>query len=485
MTLCYITKQFHCHFYQTISVIHKFCFITAFYISLSRSRRLSTMIRNCPRHFSSLRALNILATTVFLTLMGLFITQRNQCYNVSEADIHEIIQQRAGSLVDSKLQNGTYYANAETFHAAENDVTELSDRNPDFKRELAELGSVTDNDTSILNNNKHFFFSRQLLALNISKYDNNWFEVFSEEKYLQNNETVFKKSSEIKNSLNDSFIIDGENICKGSKPFLLVIIPSVVGSTLHRNTIRWTWLQAAETNTWPRAAVKETVKHIFLFGYSEGRRTEEYKDLHGESKIFKDVVMVDFIDSYRNLSRKILNGFRWAHRYCPQARFVLKADEDTFINVPQMIELLQHVSRHSDTDSFVIGLRHTYDQPPVVRDGRWAVSKDAYPLPFYPRYLYGHTYALSGKAVFQILDISQHVMLIPPEDAFITGILPKVGGVTRITAPSFTVCCRDIFDCEVVWNQRVALPELKSADRLVKLWTNVITHICNATTRFI
>ncbi|BFZ02778.1 hypothetical protein BsWGS_05817 [Bradybaena similaris] len=344
---------------------------------------------------------------------------------------------------------------------------------------LDNLRNISSSSAVILNNSKYLFFSPELLTQNISKYEHEWFRNVSEEDYLAANLSVFNKGNIIENRLNDSYLIKGDNICKGVQPFLLVIIPSVASNAAERDAIRWTWLRAAETNSWPRAFIRDHIKHIFLFGRQDNVRNESYQQLLHESTIVGDIVMADFDDTYRNLSRKILTGLSWVRQYCPQAQFVLKADQDTFINVPLMLELLHKAAAALKNDSFVMGLQHMYAKPLVVRSGRWGVSEEEYPLIFYPRYLYGHTYVLNRKAMMDIIDTAPYVSLISPEDAFITGILPKVAGVLRITAASFTVCCRHIFDCEVVWNKNVALPEVKKPSLLTQLWANIITHQCN------
>ncbi|BFZ02780.1 hypothetical protein BsWGS_05819 [Bradybaena similaris] len=337
----------------------------------------------------------------------------------------------------------------------------------------------------ISSNNKYLFFSSELLTQNISIYDRDWFNKVSEDYYLEANISIFKKGNTIKNRLNDSYLIKGDNVCKGGQPFLLVIIPSVASNTAERDAIRWTWLRAAETNSWPRAFIRDHIKHIFLFGRQDSDLNESYQQLLHESNIVGDIVMADFEDTYRNLTRKVLSGLSWVRQYCPQAQFVLKADQDTFINVPLMLEVIHKAATYLKNASFVMGLQHNVQQPLVIRSGRWAVSEEEYPLSFYPRYLYGHTYVLSRTAVIDITDTAPYVPLISPEDAFITGILTKVAGVLRLTAWSFAMYSRQPFDCDVVWNKNVALAEVKRPNLLVQLWANIITHQCNDSVTFI
>ncbi|BFZ02777.1 hypothetical protein BsWGS_05816 [Bradybaena similaris] len=411
------------------------------------------------RHQVTWRFLNLIVIVGTVTFLGLLSVHTDRCVNTAGTNFLPLREMSDADTVKLDNNNESYWLN--------------------------KLRSINSASAVISNNNKYLFFSSEQLTQNISKYEQEWFKYIPDEDYLAANLSVFEKGNTIKNRLNDSYIIKGDNVCKGGQPFLLVIIPSVASNTAERDAIRWTWLRAAETNSWPRAFIRDHIKHIFLFGRQDNDRNESYQQLLHESNIVGDIVMADFEDTYRNLSRKILTGLSWVRQYCPQAQFVLKADQDTFINVPLMLEVLHKTATHLKPNSFVMGLQHTFNQPVVVRSGRWRVTEEEYPLSFYPRYLYGHTYVLSRIAVIDITDTAPYVPLISPEDAFITGILPKVAGISRITAASFTVCCRDIFDCEVVWNKNVALPEVKRPSLIAQLWTNIITRQCNDTAKFI
>ncbi|CAL1530787.1 unnamed protein product, partial [Lymnaea stagnalis] len=265
------------------------------------------------------------------------------------------------------------------------------------------------------------------------------FTYIPEDEYLKSNWNNYTSSPAMRTYLNYPLLITGEDICLRDVPFLLIIIPSVVDNRAHRDAIRKTWLGAAETNSWPQAQVRKKIKHIFLFGLKVDRKREDLRILKNESILYNDIVVADFEDSYRNLTIKMLVGLQWVLKFCNMAEFALKVDQDTFINAPLMVEYLLHVRDNIDNDTFVVGLKYIRSKPPVVRGGRWGVAKEEFPLPFYPIYLYGHTYAVSRASVGVIVSAAERVRLIAPEDAFITGILTKLSGVPRLDAPCFTV----------------------------------------------
>lgn len=63
-----------------------------------------------------------------------------------------------------------------------------------------------------------------------------------------------------------------------------------------------------------------------------------------ESRTHGDILQEDFVDSYMNLTIKSVMGLKWASTHCPQARFLMKTDDDMFINVPSLLTYLQEAS---------------------------------------------------------------------------------------------------------------------------------------------
>ena len=51
------------------------------------------------------------------------------------------------------------------------------------------------------------------------------------------------------------------------------------------------------------------------------------RQLKAEQARFRDLVQHDFVDSYNNLTVKMVTALHWAAAHCPGAKFILKADE--------------------------------------------------------------------------------------------------------------------------------------------------------------
>lgn len=252
------------------------------------------------------------------------------------------------------------------------------------------------------------------------------------EEYLVPNISFFKLRPYIVNTYVPKFLISANGLCPPEGPFLLVAVPSLVGHVNSRLAIRKTWGSVAYGGQWPNTSLRHSVKLIFVFGMHEN---SIMASLMEESQTYGDIVLADFKDSYANLSLKMVTTLHWSATYCAHARHILKVDEDTFINVPLLLDLLEVTS--ALWTNYTLGFKHFTSCPPVLRIGKWKVDEDDYPLSKFPQYLFGHSYVISGDAISALLEGYRRLPLVPNEDAYVTGILSKAMNVTRIYSPFF------------------------------------------------
>ena len=58
-----------------------------------------------------------------------------------------------------------------------------------------------------------------------------------------------------------------------------------------------------------------------------------------ESDTYRDLAITDNVDVYNNLTLKTIAAFDWARRFCPEADFLLKTDDDMFIQIKRLLAL--------------------------------------------------------------------------------------------------------------------------------------------------
>ena len=74
---------------------------------------------------------------------------------------------------------------------------------------------------------------------------------------------------------------------------------------------------------------------IYLLQLHTGATSDKklQQSIADENKKYGDIIQGDFVDSYHNLSYKAIMGNLWAAEFCEQAEFVVKTDDDMFIDL--------------------------------------------------------------------------------------------------------------------------------------------------------
>ncbi|XP_071105168.1 beta-1,3-galactosyltransferase 1-like [Haliotis cracherodii] len=200
---------------------------------------------------------------------------------------------------------------------------------------------------------------------------------------------------------------------ESESPYLIIMVLSVAKH--QRTAIRQTYGSVLHGKRWPGSNIILNAKLIFLLGRTRSEVGQAV--LSEENVAHGDILQGNFIDTYRNLTLKVLMGLNYVSEYYPSTQYVLKADEDTFTDVDVLVRLLKKLRPVNSV------LGHIYLSPPVLRTGKWAVSVYVYPFTLYPRYASGNTYVMSmdlGRCVVQTARLFRYVSI---EDAFITGIV--------------------------------------------------------------
>jgi len=116
--------------------------------------------------------------------------------------------------------------------------------------------------------------------------------------------------------------------------FLLVYVHSTPERYVQRLLLRQTWAK-------PRLYDLDIRLAFFIGRRSRDPVLDEAVRL--EAGQFGDIVQPDFEDSYRNLTVKAMSALQWISRYCNQTRYVMKTDDDAFVN---MRALLRHLGTY-------------------------------------------------------------------------------------------------------------------------------------------
>ncbi|XP_061580853.1 N-acetyllactosaminide beta-1,3-N-acetylglucosaminyltransferase 2-like isoform X1 [Cololabis saira] len=118
-------------------------------------------------------------------------------------------------------------------------------------------------------------------------------------------------------------------------PFLLLAVKSLVPHFARRQAIR---------ETWGRAGVVGGRSVVTLFLLGDASPADHHPALQGmlgeEARLHGDLLQWDYRDSFFNLTLKDVLFLQWFGRRCRRARYVLKGDDDVFVNTPRVLQLL-------------------------------------------------------------------------------------------------------------------------------------------------
>lgn len=225
---------------------------------------------------------------------------------------------------------------------------------------------------------------------------------------------------------NFTYVLNNKNMCtpteRSSSIEVIVLISSVHSNFEKRNALRETWLTPTDQN-------KSKFRYSFLLGMNSNKKLQVA--LETESATYNDIVQEDFIDTYHNLTLKTIMGVKWASIFCPNAKFVMKTDDDMFVNLQGLQKVLL---KHGKKLQYSIGGQCRTNEGPIRSKGyKWYVPKALYPQSKYPGFCSGTGYVTSMSVAKQIYEVSQHVPFFYLEDVYIGLCVNRLGmGVTSL-----------------------------------------------------
>ena len=222
--------------------------------------------------------------------------------------------------------------------------------------------------------------------------------------------------------------------------FLLILVSSAPENFDRRDLIRQTW-GAYDTfsSNW---------KTFFLLGKT---RNQAQSDLiKTESNKYGDVIHGNYYEHYWNQSLKVQMAFEWAARYCSFS-FLLKADDDVFVNTRRLIDVL----RLKSTPKKGLYMGKVNHNPIAQRGkGKWRVSYIEYSGKHYPDFCSGGGFVMSYDVIECLVPLFDVIEPYRIDDVYI-GMLANKTGVTPVDHGGFVMPYRDYDDCNVVPNTLV------------------------------
>ncbi|PSN57881.1 hypothetical protein C0J52_05665 [Blattella germanica] len=222
--------------------------------------------------------------------------------------------------------------------------------------------------------------------------------------------------------------------CDSSRPLLmLILIHSAPENVQLRQVIRESWGQR-----------NDDYEVLFLLGKVNNPKIQ--KSLEEEETIYSDLVQGNFIDSYRNLTYKHAMALKWAIYYCPNYRYLLKTDDDVFVNTPALLDFVeQRLSPWGAQNLILCGKYYPFAY--VQRDdtSKWKVTYEEYPGGLYPPYCAGWAVMYSRDVVFSLYKEAQLQKYFWVDDVHITGTLAAAANLTHTSLDPLVLSPEDAY----------------------------------------
>ena len=174
-----------------------------------------------------------------------------------------------------------------------------------------------------------------------------------------------------------------------------------------RSRLRKSWVSVTFANQDAR------FRHVFVLGAASS--TEIQQKIQEEQLHHGDILQKNSPEGYHNIIIKTLEGLEWVLQQCSRARYVMKLDSDSFVNINILTSLISNITM----DSVLFGYCRSDDPPMRDPKHRHFLSVKSYSPAVCPPYCYGGGYVLSMNTVAEVLRLAPDVPQISVEDVFV------------------------------------------------------------------
>ena len=200
------------------------------------------------------------------------------------------------------------------------------------------------------------------------------------------------------------------------KYFLVIVIKSAVINIELREAIRSTWGNTTQYLC--------KIKTFYILGKSASE--DAMLAVEKEKYKYHDIIEGDFMDDYKNNTLKRIYGIQMAADLC-KFRFLVATDDDTFVNIPVLVDNLSAISNITAPLYMGYGVADgsiVYRRTASVKSS-WDVTKAEFPFFRYPEYISGFSGIFSRSAVDILLHHYKYVPSFPVDDAFVGYVLAR------------------------------------------------------------
>ncbi|XP_053643726.1 beta-1,3-galactosyltransferase 5 isoform X1 [Cherax quadricarinatus] len=216
------------------------------------------------------------------------------------------------------------------------------------------------------------------------------------------------------------YLINEPGLCvKESNLYIINTVSTAPWEVAARTHIRRLWANTAWQNI-------TGFRTVFLTGEVNDRKV--MADLKEESNKYHDIIQFGFLDTYDNLTFKILSMLHWVNTFCPTPAWVLKSDSDVLVNTFELSRFLKEYDKTTNESRNQFLCRKRQVPMPcrrACRNIKWRVSWREYPHKYYPVYCMGPGYIMPRRLIAPLYHAANKTHPFRMEDVYYTGIIPQ------------------------------------------------------------
>lgn len=266
---------------------------------------------------------------------------------------------------------------------------------------------------------------------------------------------------------NSSFHFSSPPYCGRNEQslFLLMAVPSRAGHFRERIAIRNTWGSVVKQDT--------SLRMIFFVGKEVGELDPKIEDMIAtEKEKYMDIVELDIKEKYKSLVEKITALLRWVYVHCNYPEYILKVDDDVFLNSYRLINYL----KENNPVNSIIGCKVTNGTVDRNKLSKYYISEEEYKPNNFPDYLGGPAYVISGDILDKLYLATYEVPSIFIEDVYVTGMCREYINAFAVGHPSFSCIGRINEPCgRHFWNLTMGHPY--SSGEIERMWMQLNDNI--------
>ncbi|XP_062511187.1 beta-1,3-galactosyltransferase 5-like isoform X1 [Corticium candelabrum] len=273
-----------------------------------------------------------------------------------------------------------------------------------------------------------------------------------------------------------------------NKPIVVILILSYIGNFQIRHQARTVWLRSrfkmnsefVKSHPWA---------YVFVVGKAHGKDAENLEKMAAiEQCHYKDILQVDVVENYYNLTWKKLEAWKYLIKSQLDFEVMLKGDDDSFINIQLVFEWLDEVipkvyirSKKSNSSLHVMygGLCPLRGSPIRSKGSKWHLSVEHYAPKSFPPFCFGAGYFVSRDLIKALLKVSDLMYSFRLEDVH-TGLLVAKTGLVPAADVMGTnrVCNADYQSCTKILCSQPYVLMTSNAARRAALFRNFMQAKC-------